>query len=257
MNVNNPGLSLWLAYPTDLSSPQSIAACMAFLSDDERARWQTFRFDRDRNQYLATRVLVRTALAHRLRCPPGSLAFSRNAWGKPALHPDCGVRFNLANCPGLVACLSADGMDVGIDAEPQERAPQLIDLRSEFLSPLEDQQLDSLPADERPDRALSIWTLKEALVKALGQGLSLPLHQISFLFDREANIQLAMAGQFSAGPGQDWRFCLLDHAGHRLALALRSATVPDLERWEVRLPPASPQPLPIPTTVWHPLRDRM
>ncbi|MGB8261637.1 MAG: hypothetical protein WCE75_14845, partial [Terracidiphilus sp.] len=56
-------LSLWFAYPDELADAALVARSAALLTPDERARWQRYRFERDRRQFLATRALVRTALS--------------------------------------------------------------------------------------------------------------------------------------------------------------------------------------------------
>jgi 4'-phosphopantetheinyl transferase len=51
------------------------------------------------------------------------------------------------------------------------------------LSPMELAALSALPpGDARYRRFFDLWTLKEAFLKALGIGLSVPLHQVEFRF---------------------------------------------------------------------------
>ena len=246
-------LSLWFAYPDDLYPQQTIDACALLLSDDERIRWQSFRFDRDRRQYLATRVLVRTALSHRVQISPQSLRFSSNPWGKPAIHPDTSVRFNLSNCPALVTCLITDQAEVGVDAEPLERAPEIARLGPHVFSPEEQLQLDALPDLQKPGRALTLWTLKESWIKARGMGLSIPLNRVSFLFsDSGTDVRLEVDEQFRDETARNWRYCLLDHAGHRIALMIDSSGAPRLERWELHPLLSPPVRVPGGGEVWYP-----
>lgn len=245
-------LWLWLARPSDLATEEATDACARLLSEEERARWQSFRLERDRRQYLATHALARTALSHFVPREPETLQFSTNDWGKPNLDPDCGIRFNLSNCSGLVACLIARGTEVGIDAEAWERGAEIAGLRAEVFSEAEQHQLERLPEHEKLDRALTLWTLKEAWVKAMGMGLSLPLNRVSFLQDEAGEIRMMLDKNGPEDSGQCWRFCLLDYAGHRLALAVDSATTPSLEVLDLRLPLAFPLRVPDAGEVWHP-----
>jgi 4'-phosphopantetheinyl transferase len=244
-------LHLWYAHPEDLT--EAVAqACTSLLSEDERAQWQTFRFDRHRREYLTTRALVRTALSQYHPLTPEAWRFQTNPYGKPAVDPDCGLRFNLSNSPGLVVCLIAQGADVGVDAEPIEHAEKVAELAPEVLSPLELAQLEALRGPEKLDRALSVWTLKEAYVKARGVGLSLPLNKFSFLFGGVEGVRLELDPCLGTEPGSRWRFCLVEHAGHRIALMAEGATVPELQVWEARPLLAPPTRLAVGGERWFP-----
>jgi len=56
-------LYLWLARPNELKTADDLDDGHV-LSNEENARLRAFRFERDRRQYLTTRLLVRNALSH-------------------------------------------------------------------------------------------------------------------------------------------------------------------------------------------------
>jgi 4'-phosphopantetheinyl transferase len=229
-------LYLWYAYPDDLLTEGAVEVCASLMSDEERTRWQSFHFDRNRREYLATRVLARTALSHMLPHPPASWRFSRNQYGKPVVDPECGLSFSLSNSLGLVACLVGEGSEIGLDVEAHERDEQIAALAPEVFSPLELAQLDALHGPDRLDRALSLWTLKEAYIKARGMGLSLPLRQFSFVFGGVEGVRLEL-DPCLGDQAERWRFCLLEHAGHRIALMTAKTgqtTTPALQLWQAR-----------------------
>ena len=253
--TGSSALQLWLAYPGDLAEPAVEEACAALLDNAERARAARFRFDRHRREYLATHALTRMALSHSHPLPPHAWSFSVNQYGKPSPVPECGLRFNQSNSVELAVCLisrraaqsgdaaSDAGIDVGVDVESFARAEEIVPLAARVFSAAERTQLEVLPIAARPNRALSLWTLKEAYIKARGMGLSLPLQQISFLFDGP-NEDGSDAIRFEVAPGVDddpgrWRFCRFDHAGHRIALAVEANAAGPLEIFEAR-PPLSP-----------------
>jgi 4'-phosphopantetheinyl transferase len=253
-------LQLWLAYPGDLAEPAIEEACAAILDDAERARAARFRFDRHRREYLATHALTRVALSHAHPVPPRDWSFSVNSHGKPSPLPECGLRFNQSNSVELAVCLiarpathpGAAAAEVGVDVESFARAAEIVPLAARVFSADERAQLDALPAAERPDRALSLWTLKEAYIKARGMGLSLPLQQISFLCDGPQAIR------FQVDPGVDddperWRFCRFDHAGHRIALAAEAAAAGAPEVFEARPPLGVPRRLTLGAPAWFPV----
>jgi 4'-phosphopantetheinyl transferase len=122
------------------------------------------------------------------------------------------------------------------------------------FSALELAQLDALRGQERLHRALRLWTLKEAYIKARGMGLALPLNTFSFLFGGAEGIRLELDPAVDDEPGR-WRFCLLDHAGHCIALMARrgEAAAPQLQIWKARPVCAPPVRLPAGGEMWFPL----
>ena len=268
--MNHAALQLWFAWPSDHSDAGAEAACAVLLSDEEKARAAGFHFARHRREYLATHALARTALSHAHPLPPHAWNYSVNAHGKPAPIPEYGLRFNQSSSAELAVCLVAPkgagtgaevGPEVGIDVEAFSRAEEIVPLAPKVFSLAEREQLNALPAAERPHRALSLWTLKEAYIKARGMGLSLPLRGISFLFGGAQGIHLEVGAGVDDNPAH-WRFCLLDHVEHRIALVVEAAAgnskivdreFPILEIFEARPPLAVPTHLPSGSESWFPL----
>lgn len=258
---NRGALHLWCAHADDLLSEDTAHDCAEVLSEEERGRWQRFRVEHSRREYLAAHALVRNALSHYRPVAPRDWRFAIHAHGKPAPEPECGLRFNLSHSTGLVVCLVADApvdigpVEVGIDVEARSRAPQIAEVARRVFSAAEREQLQALILEERLDRCLSLWTLKEAYIKARGLGMALPLERISFLFDRSgaARLQLGPAVDDDA---RQWRFCTLEHAQHRIAIAVESAAAGALSVWEARPPMATPVPIETGAVNWFPVAPR-
>jgi 4'-phosphopantetheinyl transferase len=244
-------LSLWCAYPDDLLTEEAAEACAALLSEDERARWQRFRFERHAREFLATHALARTALSHYHPLAPQAWRFQVNAHGKPATDPECGLRFNLSNSVGLVVCLIAHGVNVGVDVEPYDRSDKILELAPEVFSPGELAELGELGGDEQLQRGLSLWTLKEAYIKARGMGLALPLKKFSFLFDGVEGLRLELDPSLDDDAGR-WQFCLLEHRGHRIALITERTAGQVLEVWEASPLLSQPTQLSLHPETWFP-----
>jgi 4'-phosphopantetheinyl transferase len=226
-------LNLWFAYTKDVLAGNAGQDCLQLLTDEELTRSQAFRFERDRCTYLATRLLVRNALSHYHPIPPKAWQFRTNQYGKPAVHPESGLRFNLSHSTELVVCLIGRGSELGIDVEPLSRGPEVANLTLEFFSPQELAQFELLPDQEKLDRALSLWTLKESYAKARGFGLSLPLQKVFFLFDGSNGFQLNLDTSLN-DDSSNWRFYLLNLANHRVAIAVETRNQPKLQIWEAR-----------------------
>jgi 4'-phosphopantetheinyl transferase len=152
---------------------------------------------------------------------------------------------------GLVVCLVAEGAEVGVDVEPFERAEQILKLAPKVFSAAEQAQLENLEDAAKLDRALSLWTLKEAYIKARGMGLALPLEGFSFLFGGEKRIRLEIDSSLG-DEGARWRFCQLDRAGHRIAAMVERKAAWDLEVLEARPVTSPPVRVNLGAVTWHP-----
>jgi 4'-phosphopantetheinyl transferase len=250
IGMDRDTLHLWCAYPDDLLSEEAMHVCLELLSPDERARWKAFKADRHRREYLATHALARTAISHHLGIAPEALRFQTNPFGKPSPDPECGLRFNLSNSLGLVVCLFWEGGDVGVDVEPRERGQAIREVAPRMFSPLELAQLNDLSAEAGITRCLQLWTLKEAYIKARGMGFKLPLRRFSFLYDEMDRIRLTLEPALNDDAAH-WRFCLLEHAGHCIALLVDSPAMPLLRVWEARPAFAAPRRVDSVAVAWH------
>jgi 4'-phosphopantetheinyl transferase len=244
-------LHLWFAYPDDLLDEKTAQACARLLSEDERERWQRFKFEKNRREYLATHALARIALSHHLGVSPDALRFKFNAHGKPSIDPECGLRFNLSNSLGLVVCLISEGAEVGVDVESRARSASIAEVGPRMFSLSEREQLENLRENEKREHALRLWTLKEAYIKARGMGLALPLNEFSFLFEGANSICMEMDSTLNDSP-ERWRFCLLEYRDHCIAMMVESSSAPELRTWEVRLPVDLPQQIAFAQETWFP-----
>src|SRR4051812_8655593 len=129
-----PRIFVWYAEADDVRDPRLIARCEALLLDDERRQYGRFVQNRHRHEYLLTRALARGVLGDHLGVEPSALAFVRNEFGRPELHPPSEWRFNLTNSPRLIACGVARGIEIGIDTEPLDRAEQILGIASSVFT---------------------------------------------------------------------------------------------------------------------------
>src|SRR5690606_17663603 len=93
--------------------------------------------------------------------------------------------FNLTNAGGLVAC-AVSARRVGVDVEPASRGEELLEDAGRIFSERENADLRALPADRRARRAVELWTLKEAWLKAIGDGIAVRLSRFSLVPEVEA-----------------------------------------------------------------------
>jgi 4'-phosphopantetheinyl transferase len=148
------------------------------LSPEEIQRAQSFRFEPDRIRWSACRAALRHTLAKALGTHPAQLNFLITEFGKPHLAPPFSrLHFNLTHCHNLAAIILSTHGPVGIDVEETSRAPDLLECVETFCHPLEITTLPTSPTP-RANELLRLWTHKEAVLKALGTGLSQPPQQI-------------------------------------------------------------------------------
>jgi 4'-phosphopantetheinyl transferase len=164
----------------DLSPARvDLGAVWTTLSADERARADRFHFDRDRQRFVAARGALRRILASYAEAPADELRFVYAPEGKPSLaSPWSSLRFNLAHSEDMALIAVARGREVGVDVERVPSNGLVADVVTVVCSDPERARLQHLrPAAQRRGFA-RLWTRKEALIKADGRGLGLPLLHI-------------------------------------------------------------------------------
>lgn len=171
-----PHVRVW-TLPVDGIDEPAAARWRAVLDATEQARADRFVFARHRIQYMAAHALVRAVLSTIV--PEAPLA----AWrliagknGKPAAwlgDRRAPLSFNLSHTEGLVGVAVVPGHDcaLGFDLEALDRQVTL-DIADRYFRPEEIAWLGSLPEAGRTEGFLQLWTLKEAFIKATGEGLA-------------------------------------------------------------------------------------
>ena len=183
------GVRIWIAH-LDSILPNDGRELIASLDSGERARVAQFRFERDRQHFLATRGILRHLLGAALDIPASALVFEYGPHGKPAIAGMHGdertLRFNISHAAGSAIFALAWDRNLGIDLEASGHLvsdPQdLFDLAMCVLSTRELTIWRALPDAARRPAFLRAWTRKEAYVKATGEGL----------FDRLQTIEVAL-----------------------------------------------------------------
>jgi 4'-phosphopantetheinyl transferase len=150
------------------------------LSPVEKQRADRFHFAPDRARYIAAHGALREIVGAYAEIPAAAISFQYSPHGKPALHGtnrEFPVAFNMSHS-GEVALVAVSGSGpLGIDVERVPGNVETEDLAPVCCSRLETAILAELPLCERAVTLYRWWTRKEALAKALGEGLSRPLRR--------------------------------------------------------------------------------
>lgn len=154
------------------------------LDVEEREQQQRFRRAEDRALYALAHTLLRISLSQHAALPPETWSFVRGAYGKPELAPPLakatGLQFSLAHSAATAVCAIRPGAPVGVDVEPVDRSIDPVELADMVLGPPEKKALLELDGNARRRRFLTLWTLKEAYVKAIGLGLTFSVTDCMF-----------------------------------------------------------------------------
>jgi len=146
------------------------------VSSEERDRAQRFRRPEHRTQFIVRRACLRHVLARYVTCPPQQLVFLENDFGKPSLAvaPGAGIQFNTSHSDGLGVVAVTAGRSVGIDVERQRASLDTTDI-AELFAAHETRALSAVDEAGRRRLFFTLWSCKEAWLKARGVGLSAPL----------------------------------------------------------------------------------
>jgi 4'-phosphopantetheinyl transferase len=161
--------------------PEEVRCLRTRLCDAERQRAGRFHFERDRRRFIVARARLRELLAARLDVKPQTIELAYGKNGKPGLaqrYADSGWRFNVSHCDDVAVYAFSRESDVGIDIEAVRAIGEADDIAARFFSRREYAAYSALAPRDRPLGFLECWTRKEALAKALGSGLSMPIEEL-------------------------------------------------------------------------------
>jgi 4'-phosphopantetheinyl transferase len=146
-----------------------------FLSAPEQERANRFYFDLHRQRFLRTHAFCRKILARYTHLPAAQLNLQALPDGKPYLVDTTGqdIRYNLSHSGDLMILAVTTRSDVGVDVEIHSAA---LDWRQIAAAYFESREVAALEHLEDKDQQLAcfyrIWTMKEAYLKARGQGIA-------------------------------------------------------------------------------------
>jgi 4'-phosphopantetheinyl transferase len=175
----------------------------SLLSPAEKDRSFRFYFRADRYRHIVSHAAVRLCVAAALSRPPQMVSLAAAVHGKPYLPPAPGpswLRFNLSHSGDLALCALSRGIEVGVDVEQVRSDLDWEQLARHTFRPPEVQSILAFAPAERRRAFYRMWTCKEAVVKARGDGLSLPLDLFEVLLEGP-RVKLTTS-RMPEGPGQ-------------------------------------------------------
>jgi 4'-phosphopantetheinyl transferase len=209
-------LAVFRCYLPDFVASDSFL--LAQLQPDEYDRSQRYHRPNDRRRFAYTRALLRLLIARYSQLQPTSIPLHLGQHGKPMLPPELGKHVNVAHS-GDWSLLAISPSAVGVDLENAATELTFKDIATLSFSPTEQHSLDKA-VDPRAT-FFRLWTRKEALIKATGQGISDALADIPAL-DGHHHVDLSLLGE----PGP-WSISSFDVApDYPAGLAYQTTTAP-------------------------------
>lgn len=181
------GIRAWLLL-LDLATPIKDAN-WNLLSKEEKSQAKRFHHHADCVRMAATRAALRCQLGERLGCEPSSLCFELGPNDKPQLKRKNTPAFNVSHS-GEYALIAVSAVpfvaSLGIDIEQHDTGLEFEDLAECAFTPVEREFLKQ--CNESSDKPLGLhyesafflnWVAKEAVLKAVGVGISEHLQAVS------------------------------------------------------------------------------
>jgi 4'-phosphopantetheinyl transferase len=202
------------------------------LGSDEQTRADRFHFEKDRRYFIAARAGLRKLLGNYLKVDAAEIQLTYNEYGKPSLAEsmnNSAINFNLAHSGGLGLYGFSLGGRIGVDLEYVRAQFTGHEIAEQYFSQSEVAELERVPIALRNQAFFNCWTRKEAFIKALGLGLSLPLKEFDVSLAPTAPAALLQT-PWSPQEASRWSLTALDVASGYVAVVAVEG-----HGWEVHL----------------------
>ena len=156
---------------------------------------------------------IEIVLAKYLGLEPSSVRLRRSRGGKAELQGSA-FRVNLAHSGEVALVAVGRGRDIGVDVEVLREGTEKWSLVRHALTADERARLQALPVSQRSGAFLQVWTRKEALLKAVGVGLSVDPQLIELDGASVVSVPPAL------GEPSDWTLADVPVPGYAAALAV-------------------------------------
>lgn len=196
------------------------ARALEFLDASERSRAQRNRSQETRRQFILCRAALRNKLSELVGCGNSNLHFTSVRNEKPIALVDgtaIGIEFSVSHTVGHGLLAFAKQGRLGVDIEHRHVRHDVDGEIRKVFSNREQQALKAVEGVERVELFLRLWTIKEALIKATGEGFRADTAAFSV---PDEYIHGAKCSRFHYDePSVEWRLMSLDTDHFVAALA--------------------------------------
>lgn len=199
---------------------------VSWLHAQELQRWRRYQVDRARREFAFCRSALRYLLCQQLGCDNSELSIAAADHGKPyaLLHgKPVSIRFNVSHSDPHGLITITEGGRVGVDVEAGLRKRDFDGISEMVFGPNERAEILSAKGAKKARLFFRYWTLKEALLKGFGTGLSTDLTKIEI----PRNIRHGASRgifQFPSDPAIHWQLQDLSTQQYTAAIATEIAS---------------------------------
>lgn len=168
----------------------------------ERERAARLRFEHHRRRFITHRAWLRRLLGVYLDRAPATIEFKLIANDKPVLALSgvaTDLEFNLSHSDDIALCAVSRGAALGVDVERRRAIKDALEIGARHFGPREFAWVRDGAEHELLARFFTVWTRKEAFIKATGEGLSRALESFDVVPHASGPVAVReLAGVFDA-----------------------------------------------------------
>jgi len=216
--------SAHVLYAPVSNDPELTRCCASILSKAELQRAEHIVIQSERSLFIQRRAFRRFCGARSLGSPKplSQIVFEETENGRPHLRelPDVWFSFSSCRFGFLGAWSSMHG--IGVDIEDRTRDPGATELARQFFTVAEARAVEGSGDLADLSSFFQFWSLKEAALKSIGEGLPLGLN--AFEFELDPNLRVVDA---PADYGGSERFSahLTEESEHCIAIVIRNGLI--------------------------------
>ena len=173
----------------------ALARFAAALDAVESARAARFVFDKHRRRFIAAHGFLREVLARELDRQPAALDFELGAQGKPRVK-NADLHFSLTHT-GEHALVAVGNFELGLDAEEIRGARVDAPLARRVMTAEEFETWSQAPREAQVQAFFRLWSAKESVMKASGQGMSLGPDTFAVYQNAKGHVRLSSRMRYS------------------------------------------------------------
>ena len=186
-NLTPPSMrqSARVLYSPVSPDPEVTKLCVSVLSEAEMQKAADFAKGGDRALFVQRRAFRRFcgAWASGASMPLSQVSFGAKQKGRPYLRELPGFRFSFSSCRFGFAGAWSSALGIGIDLEDDTREVDAGQISALFFSKAETHAIEKMDGRRRQQAFFRLWTLKEAALKSIGEGLPFGLDAFEFEFE--------------------------------------------------------------------------